>query len=83
MKDLLYRKKDDPAEHVKDHMHRKVWDEKEAEDCFSFYLNTVLQAVQLPASIADRNACLTDVDRNVLSHGKGEEEVETVEVDCA
>jgi hypothetical protein len=32
-------------------------------------LNTVLEAVQLPACISDLDTGLTDVDRDALSHG--------------
>jgi hypothetical protein len=36
----------------------------------STYLNTVLEAVQLPACISDLDTGLTDVDRDALSHGR-------------
>ena len=32
------------------------------------YLNAMLEAVKFPASIADLNTGLADVDRNALSH---------------
>lgn len=35
---------------------------------WKIYLNTVFNAVQLPASIADLDPCLADVNRNALSH---------------
>lgn len=43
------------------------------------YLNTVLEAVELPAGISDLDTGLTDVDRDALSHfglGTGNEEEE-------
>jgi hypothetical protein len=36
----------------------------------STYLNTVFEAVQLPACISDLDTGLTDVDRDALSHGR-------------
>jgi hypothetical protein len=36
----------------------------------STYLNTVLEAVQLPTCISDLDTGLADVDRDALSHGR-------------